>query len=138
MATITIVDESTAGSSNSWTLDLLDQTLTLRELIRRRVYQEVTEYNALQLGVFHLGVFHGLVQPTGAERILNSERAGYRLSSGRKLDWQAQYDKAIEAFSRRGFIVLVDDHQVAELDAPVELRAGSEVTFLRLVPLVGG
>jgi hypothetical protein len=133
MATITIVDESTAGGSNSWTLDLLDETLTLRELVRRRVYQEVTEYNARQSGVFH-----GLVQPTGAERILNGDRTGYRLSGGRRLDWQAQYNKAIEAFSKRGYIVLVDDRQEAELDVPVTLRAGSEVTFLRLVPLVGG
>ncbi len=133
MATITIVDESTAGPSRSWSLDLLDETLSLRELIRRRVYQEVTEYNARQSGVFH-----GLVQPSGAERILNGDRTGYRLAGGRRLDWEAQYERAVAAFTKRGYIVLVDDRQVAELDAPVELRAGSEVTFLRLVPLVGG
>jgi hypothetical protein len=133
MAFITIVDESTGGGKHSWTLDVLDETLNARELIRRRVYQEVTEYNARQSGVFH-----GLVQPTGAERILNGNRTGYRLSGGRRLDWEAQYEKAVDAFSRRGYILLVDDRQVIELDAPVELHAGSEVTFLRLVPLVGG
>ena len=133
MASVTIVDESTGGGKHSWTLDVLDETLSARELIRRRVYQEVTEYNARQSGVFD-----GLVQPTGAERILNGERTGYRLSGGRRLDWEAQYEKAVEAFTRHGYILLVEDRQVTELDAPIELHAGSEVTFLRLVPLVGG
>jgi hypothetical protein len=133
MASVTIVDESTGGGKHAWTLDLLHEALTLRELIRGRVYQEVTEYNARQSGLFH-----GLVQPTGAERILNGDRAGYRLRESRRLNWEAQYEKAVEAFTRRGYIVLVDDRQVAELDTPVELRPGSEVTFLKLVPLVGG
>jgi hypothetical protein len=129
---ITIIDESTAGGQNRWSLDVadvLEETLPLREVIRRRVYQEVTEYNARQTDVFS-----GLVQPTDTERTLN----GYRLRTPRRLDWQTQYDKAIEAFARRGYIVLVNDQQVSELDAPVALRSGSEVTFLKLVPLVGG
>ncbi len=132
MATVTIVDESTMGQKRTWSLDLediLSETMTLRELIRRRVYQEVAEYNARQSGYFQ-----GLVQPTHAERTLN----GYRLRTPRRLDWEAQCAKAIEAFARRGYIVLVNDKQVAELDAPVRLGAGAEVTFLRLVPLVGG
>src|SRR5262249_22299270 len=129
MATVTIVDESTLGEKRAWSLEFLDETLTLRELIRRRIYQEVTEYNAKQSGTFY-----GLVQPTDAERALN----GYRLKTPRRLDWEAQYERAIDAFGRRGYIVLVDDKQVADLDAPVRLRAGSEVTFLRLIPLVGG
>ncbi len=129
MRTITICDESTLGEKRAWSLDFLDETIALRELIRRRVYQEVTEYNARQVGVFR-----GLVQPTDAERTLN----GYQLKAPRRLDWEAQYEKAIEAFARRGYIVLVNDKQVADLDTPIELRAGAEVTFLKLVPLVGG
>jgi hypothetical protein len=129
MATVTIVDESTAGPKRAWSLDILDETITVRELIRRRVYQEVTEYNARQSGLFH-----GLVQPTDAERTLN----GYRLKTPRRLDWEAQYEKAVESFRRRAYIVLVNDRQVAELETAVELGAGAEVTFLKLVPLVGG
>jgi hypothetical protein len=80
------------------------------------------------------GYFHGLVQPTEAERTLN----GYRLKSIHRLDWQAQYEQAIEAFARHSYIVLVNDRQVADLDALVELHTETEVTFLKLVPLVGG
>lgn len=129
MTAITIVDESTAGGKRTWTLNLLDDTISLRELIRRRIYQEVTEYNAKQMGVFQ-----GLVQPTAAERELN----GARPHAPRRLDWEAQYQRAVEAFGRRAYLVLVDDRQVPDLDAQVEMHAGSAVTFLKLVPLVGG
>ena len=129
MTTITIVDQSTLGEQHAWDLDLLHESISLRELIRRRIYQEVTEYNARLSGYFH-----GLVQPTEAERTLN----GYRLKSIRRLDWQAQYEQAIEAFAHYSYIVLVNDQQVADLDDLVELHTGTEVTFLKLVPLVGG
>jgi hypothetical protein len=129
MTTITIVDESTIGERHTWSLDFLDETVSLRELIRRRIYQEVTEYNAREVGYFR-----GLVQPTDVERTLN----GSRLKSGHRLDWRTQYEKAIEAFTRRGYLVLVNDRQVADLDASVDLHAGTEVTFFKLVPLVGG
>jgi hypothetical protein len=129
MTTITIVDESTLGEKRAWNLDLLDETVNLRELIQRRIYQEVTEYNARQSGIFC-----GLVQPTNAERMLN----GSRLKTAHRLDWRAQYQQALEAFARYGYLVLVNDHQVDDLDSLVELHAGTEVTFFKLVPLVGG
>ena len=62
MTTITILDTSTQGHHTTWSLDLLEEKLSLRELIRRRIYQEVTEYNAHKSGCFH-----GLVQPTDTE-----------------------------------------------------------------------
>jgi hypothetical protein len=130
MATVTIVDEVLPGDkSEALTLEFLDERVTVREVIRSRVYQEVTEYNA-RLPEH----FRGLVQPTDAERVLN----GYRLRQRRKIDWQEQYRRAVEAFQRNGFLVLVDDMQVNDLDQGVDLRHDSTVTFLKLVPLVGG
>ncbi|GGK24333.1 hypothetical protein GCM10008955_17360 [Deinococcus malanensis] len=128
---VTLIDESTAGSKRTFTLDFLEEHVTVRELIRRRVYEEVTEYNARQPEVFQ-----GLIQPTDAERTLN----GYRLKAWRKLDWEAQYQRATEAFKKHGFVVLVDERQVDDLDEQVHLRLDrpTEVTFLKLVALVGG
>jgi hypothetical protein len=83
MTTITIVDESTVGEKHAWSLDFLDETVSLRELIRQRIYQEVIEYNARLTGHFR-----GLVQPTQAERTLN----GFRLPSNNSplviVEWQ--------------------------------------------------
>jgi hypothetical protein len=128
--TVRVVDEVNPGTRDTgWGLEVLHEHTTARELIRSRVYQEVMEYNAKASGHFR-----GLVQPTEAERVLN----GYRIREGRKIDWEAQLAKALDAFQRNGFLLLVDERQVTELDEVVDLRHDSTITFLKLVPLVGG
>jgi hypothetical protein len=93
------------------------------------VQQEVERYNQ------HLPeVFPGLVQPEESEQILN----GFRLRVQRPLDWEVQFERACSSFERNGFLVLVDGSQVSELDERIDLRADSEVQFVKLVPLVGG
>ena len=128
--TVTDRDETTLGdTTGELTLEFLTERVTAREVIRSRVYQEVTEYNARQAGLFH-----GLVQPRDAERT----REGFRLRNPRRIDWAEQYESALDAFARNGFLLLVDDRQVTDLDADIEFRHNTEVSFLRLVPLVGG
>jgi hypothetical protein len=130
MVTLAIVDRAPAGGRpDTWDLEIFEERLALRELIHRRVFQEVAEHNARRSGSFR-----GLVRPSDTERKLN----GVRTREFRPIDAEAQYLRVLEAFSRNGFVVLVDDRQVEDLDARVELRSGTEVTFLRLVPLVGG
>ncbi|MBI3965039.1 MAG: hypothetical protein HY329_05325 [Chloroflexi bacterium] len=127
---VMVYDEATNGSrTNELTLEFLDERVTAREIIRSRVYQEVTEYNAKLPECFH-----GLVQPTDAERVLN----GYRLRAPRRLNWERQFERALAAFETNGFILLVDDRQVEELDEAIDLRYDTKVSFLKLVPLIGG
>ena len=131
--TLTIRDETTFAFSNdvdgAFALDLPTERITLRELIRTRVYGEVRDYNLRQPEYFR-----GLVQPTDAERTLN----GFKVRPGRMLDPEKQFEKAIESFYRNGFLVLVNDQQVDELEEEIEVRPETTVTFLKLVPLVGG
>ena len=75
-----------------------------------------------------------LVEPTNAERVLN----GYKLKPKRKIDWQEQFKRATEAFERNGFFVLVGDKQAETLDQEFEVKVNTEVSFVRLMPLVGG
>ena len=75
-----------------------------------------------------------LVQPNDAERTLN----GFKFHKPRFVDSVEQYEKAIEAFKSNGFIVLVDDYQMESLDTEIALQPETSVTFLKLVPLVGG
>lgn len=56
----------------------------------------------------------------------------------RHLDWEQQSERAIEAFGRNGFFVLVDDRQMTELDEELELTADTDIRFVRLIQLVGG
>jgi hypothetical protein len=128
--TLTIRDESTSGQKiNTFTLECLTERMTVRELIRARIYQEVQDFNLEEPGYFN-----GLVEPAQAEKALN----GYRLRQPRKIDWQDQYEKALDAFSRNGFFILIDDKQAESLDQEFEVKANTEVSFIKLVPLVGG
>lgn len=128
--TLTIRDESTGeGTLHEFALEVLSERISVRELIRSRVYQEVQDYNRRQPKVFR-----GLVQPADAERTLN----GYKLAKPRQIDWQQQYARALAAFEAKRFLVLVDDRQVDALDDEITVAPGTSVSFLRLTPLVGG
>jgi hypothetical protein len=128
--TLTIYDETLSGEKTPrLTLDLAVQRITVRDLIRDRVYQEVRDYNQSQPEYFR-----GLVQPTDSEQVLN----GYKMPKQRSIDWEKQYEKAIQAFQNNGFIILVNDCQVEDLEEEIELTEELPISFLRLIPLVGG
>jgi hypothetical protein len=55
-----------------------------------------------------------------------------------RLDWEEQAEVTLRAFARNRFVVLVGNRQAVDLDELIDLRQTSQVTFLRLVPLVGG
>jgi hypothetical protein len=127
---ITVRDEARPGRVVSeFELPEVPDRISLRELIRTRVREEVAAANLNRSEVHHL-----LVQPTDAEITLN----GYRLTKPRQIDWERQALVAEEAFGRNGFFVIVDGRQVESLDEELELTPDSEVRFLKLTPLVGG
>jgi hypothetical protein len=129
-ATLTIHDETAGGQkTNTFTLDCLTERMTVRDLVRARIYQEVQDYNQKQPEYFR-----GLVEPSEAEKTLN----GYKLRQRRKINWQEQYERALEAFQHNGFFILVGDRQAESLDEVLEVRVDTEVSFIKLVPLVGG
>jgi hypothetical protein len=129
--TLKIRDETTfnlgGDEVSDFMLDVPDEQITVRQLIRTRVYREVHEYNVDQPEYFH-----GLIQPSDAERSLN----GFKMRTRRRIDPERQFEMAIKAFYTNGFIVLLNDRQVDELEE--EIRPDTTVTFLKLVPLVGG
>ena len=131
--TLKIRDETTFGfggyNDRDFTLDVPEERITVRDLIRARVYREVRNYNIDQPEVFQ-----GLVQPSDAERSLN----GFKMRRRRRIDPEKQFELAKRAFYSNGFILLVDDRQVDELEEEIEIRPDTTVTFLKLVPLVGG
>lgn len=130
MPLIAFFDETTTGAKTPvLTIESLQAKVTVRELIRMRVYQEVQDYNRKLPETFQ-----GLVQPTDAEQTLN----GFKMKRRAPVDFEAQFGKATAAFEKNGFLVLIDDHQVESLSDIVGLHADTEVSFVKLVPLVGG
>jgi len=131
--TLTVCDESNLGDRRpAITLNLPEPTITARELIRARVFEEVKAYNEAPFGPYR-----GLVQPAPEEQVLNRS-AAEKNRSRRKVDWHEQAQVALDAFQGNGFLLFVDGRQVESLTQEIGLRSETEVVFLKLVPLVGG
>lgn len=129
--TLTIRDEELTGKTvQEFSLQFPTERITVRELIRSRVYQEVADHNALPMPT----AYRGLVQPTASEQALNGER----LEARWQIDWRQQFAKAIEAFEKHLILILVDNRQLESLDEEIDLTTSSQVSFLKLKLLVGG
>lgn len=136
-ASVTIKDETihgVFGDQYVFKFDLTTQRLSARALLQARVQKEVADYNAQQARDAASAYFRGLVQPGEAEQTLN----GFRLRQSRQLDWATEFARAEQAFQHNGFLILVDDRQVENLDEMLELQPQTTVTFLKLVMLIGG
>lgn len=129
-APLVVHDETATGRPvGALTLPEVPDSITLRELVRLRVREEVARHHAAPTGVFQ-----GLVQPTDTEVAAN----GFRLLKPHRIDWESQADVAEAAFARNGFFILVDDHQAESLDEVISLVDDPHVAFVKLTPLVGG
>ncbi len=132
-ATLTIRDETASGAiCHERPLEFPTERITVRALIRERVYQEVSDYNQSGQAL----VFRGLVQPTDTERTLNGSK--YRLKAHRSIAWNPQFERAVEAFDRNGFFILIDDRQAESLDEEFTIGHDTTVSFVKLTMLVGG
>jgi hypothetical protein len=130
MATVTFRDETATGKPlTEWEVTGVPERMTVRELIRLRVIEEVARHNARPGNRFN-----GLVRPEDAETELN----GYRLREPRRIDWERQSEIAERAFLANGFFMLAGDRQVEDLDEIVDLTVDPDLVFIKLVALVGG
>lgn len=122
--TLTIQDKNVGGGiGNEFSLKVMREKLTVKELIKARVYQEVTEFNA-QLKNKGTSNFKGLVKPES--------------NSSAPVDYEEQTSVAINAFNSNQIIILIDDKQAESIDEQIELHDESIVSFLKLTQLVGG
>lgn len=130
MATVTFRDETAAGKPLAeFSLPGLPESISARELVRLRVREEVARYNADPTARPT-----GLVRPSAAEAELN----GYRMGAKRRIDWEKQADIAERSFQRNGLVLLVGDRQIEDLSEMIDLTVDPVVSFIKLVPLVGG
>lgn len=126
-----IVDATPTGKVlRRASIALASERVTIREIIERRVRQEVAEFNKKHQEL----VFSGLVQPTDTEAGLN----GYRFQKHRDLNADEQCKHALDAFRFNRFFMFVNDQQVESLDEEVVVTKDTTVSFVKLVPLVGG
>ncbi|ALO66648.1 hypothetical protein AS189_09290 [Arthrobacter alpinus] len=120
-----------AGASELPELSGLPDVITMEELIRWRVREEVARHNA-----HGTAKFGRLIELSATEREFNAH--GRHDSSRKAVNWEQQADTAVRGFERNAFFVLVDDRQVCNLSDEIDVLKATEATFIKLIPLVGG
>ena len=125
------VEDKTPGykTENLVELKFDTEVITVEELIMRRVMTEVEAYNKNKTERFA-----GLVQPGESEKLLN----GYKMKKLMEIDAEKQCYLALSAFQKNGYFLFIDDRQVDSLKEEIRLRPDISVTFIKLMPLVGG
>ncbi|GAA3273694.1 hypothetical protein [Paenarthrobacter aurescens] len=133
MASLRICDEKLPGTGGTEQPELsgLPDVITVEELIRWRVREEVARYNANANGKFN-----GLIEPLTKERELNAD--GGQKSLRQPIKWEEQAETAVRGFERNAFFVMVDGQQACNLSDYIDVLKATEATFIKLVPLVGG
>jgi hypothetical protein len=127
---ITIKDETLSGKLlQEIDLEFATEQVTVKDIISERVLHEVEQYNKKLPGIFN-----GLVEPSDAEKTIN----GYKLKARRTIDAEKQVYVALDAFQKNGYFVLIDNIQSESLDQPVLLKKDTNISFIKLTPLVGG
>jgi len=127
---IIIFDEQLNGSiTNQFEIEIENETISIQELIEKRVTQEVENYNN-KLPEY----YKGLVEPTDAEKTLN----GFKLKKRQLIDTEKQVYVALEAFQKNSFFILVDNRQIEELNQEIKINKHSKISFVKLTPLIGG
>ena len=125
-----IKDETFAGKIlNEIELSFQEQEVSIAEIIENRVKQEVENYNC-RLPEY----FNGLVEPSDAEKTLN----GYKLKERKLIDAEKQVYIALNAFQENGYFLLIDNVQSESLQQKIRLTEHTEISFIKLTPLVGG
>lgn len=100
--------------------------LTLHDLIARKIEQEVAEIHAHQ----RFGLSGEYLTPEAL--VLATETA---LQPGAIED---EIQRALQAFAARDFMIVIDDRQVWDADAIIAIQPGTQIEFIKILPLVGG
>ena len=123
------INDNTLGGSTTHTVqvDFSAEELTVKDIIQQRVETEVENYNHRSKDAFN-----GLIQPSAKEEKLNGKR------NKKFIDPEKQVYVALDAFVKNGFFILIDDLQVENLEQKVKLSPTTEISFIKLTPLIGG
>lgn len=139
-----VYDEQRPGAERQLRhrLELPSERMTARDLIRCRIEADVAIHNAVErarldgtIAADRDAANGWLVTPGPIERALNSPRGVYGPDL---IESERLIAVALKAFARNGFFMIYDGRQIVDLDEVLTVEPESAVTFLRLVPLVGG
>lgn len=125
-------------------LELIEERITVGELIRRTVEEQVREL----VGRRKLDALQA--RQALARQYLTEDEVGAQARQGAvrypsshppsipRISPQAEVQKALAAFERGSYMVMIDGKRKERLDEEITFAPGTRVTFLRVMPLAGG
>jgi hypothetical protein len=131
-----IVQTKVAGSSgiDEHTVEVPTRHCTLRELLEVLVRHELSEYERRR----EVNRILRILTPTDLVRGVQTGSYG---REGRAVPKAPPVDeahaRAVEAFADGLYFVFLDDRQIENLDAPLEIAPESRLRLVRLVALAG-
>jgi hypothetical protein len=136
--------KDTGSGADQFLVDLLDERVTVAELIRRTVLEHIREL------LVRRRIAAEQVQQILERQYLTAVEIDRLARKGKvampspgqhgaaDLDGEAEVQKALDGFRHQAFFVFVDGRQATSLDEEVSCRGDSKAVFLRVIPLVGG
>lgn len=135
---IQIVDEYFGKSKTPvFEISFPTETITIRNLIIRRVEDEVAQVNAqkfVQKKSLQERMFLAGITNRAPETLLNADTP----KRHKMIDPVAAVNTALKAFEAERYFVLINDTQIETLNEVIVITPETEAVFLRLTPLVGG
>jgi len=113
---------------------LPDDVTTLRDLIISLVKNEVSLYNSKESEAMLLPF---LTQEQMDDQSIAGKVSFGRIYSEKKVDLNKAIDTALQGFEDGLFRVLINDAEAETLDAPITVKDGDTLTFIRLTFLTG-
>lgn len=125
------IRDETAMGQVIYEFDLLlsKPQVSVKEIISERVKLEVENYRNKKKSKGY-----SLFEVDKVEQILNK----YDLKTTSKLDIEKQVAIALRAFDSNEYFIIIDITQVDSLEQRVDITDNLQVSFLKLVPIMGG
>lgn len=124
-------------------LELLEEQISVRELVRRTVEEQVRDLIGRR-ALDNKSARQTLERQYLTDEEIAAAAAQGRVSlpklssSGTNLNAEREVERALKAFESRKFQIFIEGRQIESLDEQLSFREQTRVTFLRLMPLAGG
>ncbi|PKK89129.1 MAG: hypothetical protein CVV64_15585 [Candidatus Wallbacteria bacterium HGW-Wallbacteria-1] len=126
---VKLIEETPAGEQLTCFMDLSISAMTVEDLLMDITYHQVARFRNSSI----LPAVAGHI-PDERELLLNGPKMRQRL----RVSVEKQFQIARDAFLDRRILLIINDRQMDSLTQEVILDETTAITFLKLVPLIGG
>ncbi|MCO1335910.1 hypothetical protein MO867_16365 [Microbulbifer sp. OS29] len=120
-------------------LRLISEKITLKEVIERSVKEQIKAMQKISLTNTQIydHLTHQYLDDEKIQQLASTGKISIHKSSV-NIDLEMETQRAVRAFTKNRFKVFIDGRELSNLNETHPLYDGCNVTFIRLIPLIGG